>query len=305
VTLFNFNPPGQADSKETKTDTTSQESVAEKDKSPAPESAPPAAEPQPPPAPEEKIASGSQASSPASASGDDGAMPSPEIPAPAEKHGEPLPASAPPPIQEEPAPRRRPTLAAQRTLREPSDGGRNALLATILAIFLTVLGVGLYVYLGEKPPVAAGEVTHMWVYSVHTTTRPMGGEGAAGQASAFDQVLILAKVKLRNQSDHPIVLWDMFTTVKTDSGDMDATAVGPNDFQRAFVAYPKLNPIKGVSLVRETILEPGQQTEGMILSHFTLTKDEWEKQSALKFTIVFRYQKSLILQPPKDIEVIQ
>lgn len=211
------------------------------------------------------------------------------------------------PVEEEspPTPRRRPTIAPQRMLTESPSEGKNALLATILSILLVVVAIGLYVYLGEKPPVATGEVTNMWIYSVHTQTRPLGGEGAAGQPSSFDQVIILAKVKLRNQSNHPIVLWDMSTNVKNDTGEIEASAVGPSDFRRAFVAYPKLVPAEGTPLLREMTLDPGEQTEGMILTHYTMTKEEWEKRSSLNFKIVFRYQKSLILQPPRNVETIE
>lgn len=281
MTLFKFNPPGQEPAKETPADTTAQAADA---KTPAPESTPAATEAQTQPQvePQPDTAQSNFASAPAQAQ---------EIPVR--------------PRPEEPRPRQKPTIASERMLADSPGGGRNALIATILAMVLVVVAIGLYVYLGEKPPVAAGEVTNMWIYSVHTTTRPFSGEGAAGQSSSFDQVLIAAKVKLRNQSSHPIVLWDMSSTVKTDSGETDASAVSKNDFQRAFVAYPKLSPAKGTPLMRETILESGQQIEGMLLTHYTMTKDEWEKKSSLKFNIIFRYQKTLVLQPPREVEVIQ
>src|SRR5262249_15489754 len=92
------------------------------------------------------------------------------------------------------------TLGRSTVLTDRPGGAKNALLTTIAAIVIVSLAVGLYVYLGEKPPVATGEVTKMWVYSVHTKTRPFIGEGASGDPTSFDQVLILAQVKLRNQS---------------------------------------------------------------------------------------------------------
>jgi hypothetical protein len=199
----------------------------------------------------------------------------------------------------------RSTIATERMLTDQPGGGKNALLVTLVAIFLVTLAVGLYVYLGEKPPVATGEITKMWVYSVHNKTRPFMGEGVAGDPFTFDQVLILAQVKLRNQSKTPIYLWDMFTTLKQESGNLDSSAVGANDFARAFVAYPKMRLAQGPPLQRETTLEPGQEIEGRILTHYTITKEEWEKRQGLNFTISFRYQKNLILEPPKEIEVIQ
>jgi hypothetical protein len=191
-------------------------------------------------------------------------------------------------------------------LIDQPGGGKNALLVTIAAIVLVTAAIGLYVYLGEKPPVAAGEITKMWVYSVHTKTRPFVGEGASGDPESFDQVLILAQVKLRNQSKIPLYVWDMSTSLKGDNGeDIDASAVSVNDFSRAFVAYPKMRLAKAPPLLRETTLEPGQEVEGRMLTHYTITKEEWERRRGLSFIIRFRYQKNLVLTPPNEIEVIQ
>jgi hypothetical protein len=155
--------------------------------------------------------------------------------------------------------------------------------------------------------VAAGEISKVWIYSVHTKSASLGGgvEGVAVEETPFDQVLVLAQVKLRNQSKGPIFLREMTTTIKQDSEDVEASAVGANDFERAFVAYPKMKPAKGTPLIRETTLEPGQQIEGQFLTHVTMSQENWDKRKGIIFTIGLRYQKSLVLQLPKDVEVIQ
>lgn len=277
MTLFKFNPPGEGQENPTQAKTGT-----------------------PDQAPVETEAAQSEADTPSrEGHSQQSARPAQQVPRP------PKAETVETQEQQEFLPRRASTVSTKRMLVEEPGGGKNALLVTILAILLVIGAIGLYIYIGEKPPAAAGEITKMWVYSVHTKTKPFAGEGTSGEPVAFDQVLILAQVKLRNQSKIPLFLWDMTTTLKKPDGDIDASAVGRNDFDRAFVAYPKMMLAKGATLVRETTLQPGQQIEGQILTHYTITKEEWEQRQGLNFTVTFRYQKSLVLTPPHEIEVIQ
>lgn len=198
-------------------------------------------------------------------------------------------------------------MAMSQVSVDERSSGPNPILVTGLAIVLVVAAIGLYVYLGQKPPVAAGEISKVWIYSVHTKSASLGGggEGVAGEATPFDQVLVLVQLKLRNQSKGPIFLREMTTTVQQDGENVEANAVGANDFERAFVAYPKMKPAKGTPLLRDTTLEAGQQVEGQFLTHMSMTQEDWDKRKGIVFTIGLKYQKSLVLQLPKDVEVIQ
>jgi hypothetical protein len=173
-----------------------------------------------------------------------------------------------------------------------------------VSIFLVTTAVGLYVYLGEKPPVVSGEVTRMWIYPVQVKNRS-NLAGDTGTPGAIDEVLILTKVKLRNQGKYPLYLSDIITTMKQNKGETQTSAVSATDFDESFLAFPKMRPMQDSPLRLDMILLPGTEREGLVLSHYTMNKEAWEKRQGIYFTVLFRYQKPLILQPPNEVEIIQ
>ena len=56
----------------------------------------------------------------------------------------------------------------------------------------------------------------MNLYPVHTLINNGGGSdtGMAGTAEYYDQLLILAKVKVRNQTDIPLFMQDISAAIK-------------------------------------------------------------------------------------------
>lgn len=198
-----------------------------------------------------------------------------------------------------------PSISPKQMLTEPEGGGKNAIGVAVAAVLIAVAAMGFYLYLGQKPPVAVGEISKVWVYSVHTKSRLFQGRGSSGDAIPFDQVLVVAKAKITNQSKGPIFLWNMTSTFHRDGGEVEESAAGPTDFKRAFIAYPKLSRIQGEPLIRETTIAPGESVEGLILTHYTMTKEEWTQNKGLSYTIGLRYQKNLVLSAPRKFEIIE
>ena len=59
---------------------------------------------------------------------------------------------------------------------DPPHPFRSALKTIVIAAIVMSIAIGLYVYLGEKPPVAAGEILTMNLYPVHTLINSGGGQ---------------------------------------------------------------------------------------------------------------------------------
>jgi len=176
--------------------------------------------------------------------------------------------------------------------------GSSYLLWTSLAAFVVVsVGITLFLMANRVPPVAVGEVTQVWSHSVHTLTSPIDANGVQAPDEQFDQVLVLAKVRVRNQSKDPIVLKDMQTNATFDDGIHSSYAATALDFDRIFIAYPELKSLHGKTLIRETIVAPGQQLDGTIVSSFHVSKAQWAAQKDLNFSIQFKYHPDLILKP--------
>src|ERR1700748_1167621 len=131
-------------------------------------------------------------------------------------------------------------------MSEEMNSGKRALLIVTVATVIVVLAIGAYVYIGEKPPVAAGQIVKLDVTPIHTETR-VGSpdQGTGGGIETYDQLLVLADVKIRNQTNIPRFLHDMWGNLSTADGEETRSlGAAKNDFQQVFLAYPQLAPFK-------------------------------------------------------------
>jgi hypothetical protein len=180
--------------------------------------------------------------------------------------------------------------------------GSSYLLWTTLAAFVVItVGITLFLVAIHKPPIAAGEVTQVWAHGVHTLNTPIDANGVQSAGEVFDQVLVFAQIRVRNQSDQPIVLKEMLTNATFDDGIHSSYAATPTDYERIFIAYPELKGLHSKTLVRETVVSPGQVLDGMIISSFHVSQAQWAARKDLSFTIQFKYHPDLVLLPKGPI----
>jgi hypothetical protein len=185
-------------------------------------------------------------------------------------------------------------------MSEEMDSGKRGFLIVLVATVIIVLAIGVYVYIGEKPPVAAGQIVKLDIVPIHSEMRVgTPGQGTGGGTEMYDQLFVLAQVHIRNQTNIPLFLHDMSGTLITaDSGEQRSLNASKIEFQQVFMAYPQLLPYKGQPLQRDITLEPGQSTDGLMIFHYPITKDEWDARKSFAAAISFRYQKELVLPWP-------
>jgi hypothetical protein len=180
--------------------------------------------------------------------------------------------------------------------------GSSYLLWTTLAAFVLVsIGITIFLIVNRKPPVAAGELVQVWAHGVHTLSTPTDANGVQQGTEQFDQVLVFASVRIRNQSDQNIILKDMLANATFEDGVHSSYAASAIDFDRIFIAYPELAGLHGKPLTRETVITPGQVADGMIVSSFHVTKAQWTAKKDLSFTIELKYHPDLVLTPKGPI----
>jgi len=182
-----------------------------------------------------------------------------------------------------------------------AKGSSYILLTTIIAFVLVSVGIAAFLLANRKPPVAAGEIVQVWAHSVHTLTTPTDANGVTGPTEKFDQVLVFASVRVRNQSDQPIVIKELLTNATFDDGVHSSYAAGAVDFDRIFIAYPELAGLHGKPLLRDTIIPPGQVADGMIVSSFHVTQTQWAAKKDVRVTVGLKYPPDLVLVPKGPI----
>jgi hypothetical protein len=188
--------------------------------------------------------------------------------------------------------------AAERPTGEDYAKGSSYILWASLAAFVVVtVGITLFLLANRKPPAAAGEVTQVWAHSVHMLNTPVDANGVQTAGEVFDQVLVFANVRLRNQSDQPIVLKEMLTNVTLDDGPRSSYVASATDYERIFIAYPELRGLHSKTLTRDTVIAPSQVLDGMLVSSFHCSKEQWAARKDLSFTIQFKFHPDLVLLP--------
>jgi hypothetical protein len=177
---------------------------------------------------------------------------------------------------------------------DPPHPFRAALKAILIAATVVTIAIGLYVYLGQKPPVASGEVLSTTVYPVHAVSSGGGGEGMPGVSESNDQVIVLTKVRVRNQTNIPLFLEDISMSIKSPDGtDQENIAANDKDIDRVFEAYPSLRYLKTDSIQRDITLTPGQSVEGLEVFNFPISKEQWDTLQTSKVVFNFMHQKNL------------
>ena len=187
-----------------------------------------------------------------------------------------------------------PTLAQV----DPPHPFKSAIKTVLIAAVVMSIALGLYAYLGQRPPVASGQVLSTTVYPVHSLTNNGGASdtGMAGSTEYSDQVLILCKIRVRNQTDIPLFMQDIGLTIKLPDGTEQVNvSASDKDMDRVFQAYPSLGYLRAAPIQRDVTLNPGQFVEGLAIFNFSITKEQWDTLQTTKIVVQFMHQKNLEL----------
>jgi len=186
-------------------------------------------------------------------------------------------------------------------MSDDRNSSSNAVLVILAATVLVVLAIGTYVYISNKPPVHSGQVVSVNIYPIHRELRTgPGSEGLAGEKEVYDQLLVLAEVKIKNQTNIPLFLHDMSGIINLPNDEPQRSiGAGTTDFQKVFIAYPDLVPLKKNPVLRGTTLQPGEQIEGEVIFNYPVSQAQWDSRTGFDVDFVFLHQKDLVLHVAK------
>ncbi len=176
-------------------------------------------------------------------------------------------------------------------------GSSHVVWASVVATVLVAAIVAIYVIAGQKPPVASGEIVQVWAHPLHVVTSGFDANGEAMARQSVDQVLILAHVKLRNQSNAPLYLEDVLANVSQGDATLHVSAGDAAQYDALFVAYPELAALRAKAVSPRTMIAPGQSLDGDAFWVTRMSRQEWDARHGLNFTFRFQYQSSLALAP--------
>ena len=177
---------------------------------------------------------------------------------------------------------------------------RRSYLAPIL-IAAAVLAAGVGLYLWHLPlRLANVTVTHANILPTHTVFASDSRVVGVGD-QAEDAFFVLATVHIDNRMKAPLFINDITGTLTSaDDSELNASAVEKNDISNLFITFPKLKPLAGQPLLRESTIPPGSSAEGMVLLSFPVSQDVWNNRKSATITVSFYHQGSFTATIPKQ-----
>ena len=101
---------------------------------------------------------------------------------------------------------------------EFTKGTSHVVLAGLIAAVLVIAVVVVTLLASRKPPVAAGEVVEVWAFPQHGETSGLDAKAKPWPTEPFDQVLLFAHIRLRNQSKLPLQLQNILANTRQADG---------------------------------------------------------------------------------------
>jgi hypothetical protein len=166
---------------------------------------------------------------------------------------------------------------------------RSNLLAPVLLAFL-ILGITLALAIRFTPHKTADlDIVHTAVYPAHTVFK--GESILVGHDQARDDLYVLTTLRVTDGLRLPLFLKDFTATLTTGDGqEITTSAVEKDDIASVYSAFPPLKPLASEPLLRETMINPGQSAQGMILLHFPITQDVWDHRRTAVLNVDLYHQ---------------
>lgn len=177
--------------------------------------------------------------------------------------------------------------------------GLNPAVAVLIAVVVVGGIVAGYVWATYKGPVHAGQVVSVTVYPIHrelSTGGPLTLGGVDGGPNTYDELIVLANVKIKSTTQLPLFLHDMWGDLTLHDGKTQRSlAADERDFGKVFIAYPKLASAEKTPVPRDFTLQPGQEVDGQMIFHFPVSKQDWDGRQSFTVSVDFTNQKPLEL----------
>jgi len=171
------------------------------------------------------------------------------------------------------------------------------LLAPVLIAFV-ILGIAIALLIRFTPHrVADLEITHTAVYPSHIVFK--SGSLVVGSDKVEDDLYVLTTLRITDRLNLPLFIKDFTATLTTADGDIVTTsAAEKTDLAATYVTFPALKDMASEPLLRETLINPGNSAEGMVLLHFPVTLETWNHRRSAVLHIDFYHQGPLSITIP-------
>ena len=159
----------------------------------------------------------------------------------------------------------------------------------VLLAFL-ILGIILALVLRFTPHKTAElAITRTVVFPTHTVFK--SETIVVSSQHTEDDLYILTTLHIDDRLHLPLFLKDFTATLTTADGEQITTsAIEKRDLDTVYTSFPDLKAVATEPLLRDSIVNPGESAEGMILLHFPVTKDVWDRRRSAILNVDLYHQ---------------
>ncbi|HEY0162833.1 MAG TPA: hypothetical protein VGB69_09165 [Edaphobacter sp.] len=178
---------------------------------------------------------------------------------------------------------------------------RRNLLVPVLVAFL-ILGIALVLVLRNTPRSTADlAILKTSLYPTHTVYK--AESLLVGRDNIEDNLYVLTTVRVEDKLKLPLFIKDMTATLVTAEGEtIEASAVQKQDLPNLYTSFPALRPLSSSPLLRETLINPGETSVGMVLLRFPVTEEAWKERRSATLNIALYHQGPVSIEIPKDTQ---
>jgi hypothetical protein len=174
------------------------------------------------------------------------------------------------------------------------------LLILIAAILIPAAVIAGYVWFNREPIPYTGQVVSVNAYPIHRDlTSKTTTQGIGGQNETYDEVIVLADVRVKDVAKIPLFLQDISATANLPDESDTSTAASAPDFQNVFLAYPDLKQYQKAPLPRDLTLQPGQEAEGQMVFNYEINQAQWNSRTGMDINLSFLHHPPLVLHVAK------
>jgi hypothetical protein len=182
----------------------------------------------------------------------------------------------------------------------PSARPSHVLKLGAVATLIVLLTIAAYVLLNPLPPGPVGQVLDIKLYTPPAPASEAVSENGAEVVLASatlrnNPLLVLTPVKIENTGDQPFSIFDLFAVVRFSNGEYESADVSAEDFQKVFQFYPELVGYQQQPLLRNSVIQPGETAQGLLIFNYPLTEEQWDLRKSFEVKASFDHGKDIVL----------
>lgn len=177
------------------------------------------------------------------------------------------------------------------------------LLAPVLIAFL-LLGIAIALVIRHAPARTLDlTISHTAVFPAHTVFK--SDSIVVGSDRSQDDLYVLTTLRVDDPLHLPVILKDFTATLTTADGQQITTsAIEEKDLPSVYTSFPALKSLASQPLLRETLIAPDTSAEGMVLLHFPVTQEMWDRRKSAILNVDLYHEGIFTVAIPFDKKAI-